>query len=71
MTPPTHMMGAETIRVNAIRTSIWTCCTSLVVRVISEGAPNRPTSRAEKDCTRPKTDARTSRPSADAVRAPK
>lgn len=70
MMPPTHMIGAETISVNVIRTSIWTCCTSLVVRVIRDGAPNRPTSRAENDCTRSKIDARTSRPSADAVRAP-
>ncbi len=37
--PPTHMMGADTIRVNVIRTSIWTCCTSFVVRVMREGAP--------------------------------
>lgn len=68
--PPTHMMGADTISVNVIRASIWTCWTSLVVRVISEGAPKCPTSREEKDCTRSKTAARTSRPSADAVRAP-
>ncbi len=70
-TPPTHMMGAATIMVNVIRTSIWTCCTSLVVRVIRDGAPNRPTSREEKDCTRSKTAVRMSRPSAMAVRAPK
>lgn len=70
MMPPTHMIGAETISVNVIRTSIWTCWTSLVVRVISEGAPNRPSSRAENDWTRSKTAARTSRPRADAVRAP-
>ncbi len=69
--PPTHMIGADTISVNVIRASIWTCCTSLVVRVISEGAPKPPTSRAEKDCTRSKTAARRSRPSAAAVRAPK
>ena len=68
--PPTHMIGADTISVNDIRTSIWTCCTSLVVRVISDGAPKCPTSRAENDCTRSNTAARTSRPSADAVRAP-
>lgn len=70
MMPPTHMIGADTISVNAISTSIWTCWTSLVVRVISEGAPKRPSSRAENDCTRSKTAPRTSRPSADAVRAP-
>ncbi len=69
--PPKHMIGAVTIRVNAISVTVCTCCTSLVVRVISEGAPNRPTSRAEKDCTRSKTPARMSRPTAAAVRAPR
>ncbi len=68
--PPTHMIGADTISVNAISTSIWTCWTSLVVRVISVGAPNWPSSRAEKDCTRSNTAPRTSRPTAAAVRAP-
>lgn len=68
--PPTHMIGADTISVNDISTSICTCWTSLVVRVISDGAPNWPTSRAEKLCTRSKIAARTSRPRAEAVRAP-
>ena len=36
---------------SAITTSICTCCTSLVMRVISDGAPNAPTSRAEKSVT--------------------
>ena len=45
--PPTHMIGAITIIVALINTSVWTCCTSLVVRVISDGAPNLPTSRAD------------------------
>lgn len=71
MMPPTHMIGADTISVNAMRTSIWTCWTSLVVRVIRDGAPNWPTSRAENDWTRAKTAARTSRPRAAAVLAPK
>lgn len=71
MIPPTHMIGADTSSVNVIRVSIWTCWTSLVVRVISEGAPNWPTSRAENDCTRSKMAPRMSRPTADAVRAPK
>ncbi len=69
--PPTPMIGAATIIVNVIRASIWTCCTSLVVRVISDGVPNRPTSRAENSCTRLKIPARRSRPTAIAVRAPK
>ncbi len=68
-TPPTHMIGAVTIKVNVIRASICTCWTSLVVRVISDGAPKRPTSRAEKDCTCAKTAARRSRPTAIEVRA--
>ena len=45
--PPMHMIGAVTSIVHAISTSIWICWTSLVVRVISDGAPNVPTSRAE------------------------
>jgi hypothetical protein len=43
----------------------------LVVRVISDGVPNRPTSRAENAWTRLKTPCRTSRPRAIAVLAPK
>ncbi len=39
MIPPMHMIGAETMSVQVISTSIWTCCTSLVFRVISDGAP--------------------------------
>lgn len=68
--PPKHMIGAATISVKPISTSIWTCWTSLVVRVISEGAPKEFSSRAEKLCTRSKTAARMSRPIAIAVRAP-
>lgn len=70
MMPPTHMIGADTSRVNVISASICTCWTSLVVRVISDGAPKWPISRAENDCTRSKTAPRMSRPTADAVRAP-
>ena len=40
MMPPTHMIGADAISVNVSSASIWTCCTSLVVRVISDGVPN-------------------------------
>ena len=47
MTPTTSVIGAAMAIVAAITTSIWTCCTSLVMRVISDGAPNGPTSRAE------------------------
>ena len=47
MTPTTRVIGAAMAIVAAITTSICTCCTSLVMRVISDGAPNVPTSRAE------------------------
>ena len=53
--PPTHMIGAATSIVQDISTSICTCCTSFVFRVISDGAPNRFTSRAENSPTRWKT----------------
>ena len=49
MMPPTMVIGAATSIVQVISTSIWTCCTSLVLRVISEGAPNLFSSRAEND----------------------
>lgn len=44
-------IGADTIIVNAVMVSICTCCTSLVVRVISDRVPNVPTSRADNNCT--------------------
>ncbi len=45
--PITIVSGAAIIIVMAITTSICTCWTSFVMRVISDDAPNRPTSRAE------------------------
>jgi hypothetical protein len=51
ITPITIVIGAATIIVVNITTTIWICCTSLVMRVISDGAPNLPTSRAEKSVT--------------------
>ena len=45
--PSTIVIGADTIIVHADTTMIWTCCTSLVMRVMSDGAPKRPTSSAE------------------------
>ena len=53
-----------------ISTSICTCCTSLVSRVIRLGAPNSWTSRWENVPTRWKIAARTSRPKPIAVFAP-
>ncbi len=68
--PPTIMIGAITISVHDISTSICTCCTSLVSRVIRLGAPKCCTSRWLNMPTRWKIAARTSRPKPMAVRAP-
>ncbi len=71
MTPPIARMGVDTRIVQVMSTNICTCCTSFVVRVMSDGAPNLATSRSEKSPTRVKTVARRSRPSDIATRAPK
>ena len=47
ITPPTIMIGAATSSVQPSCTSICTWVTSLVMRVISDGAPKPDTSRAE------------------------
>jgi hypothetical protein len=39
MMPPIMVIGAATNMVQLKSTSICTCCTSLVLRVISDGAP--------------------------------
>ena len=52
MIPPTDMIGTMTMKFSAISTTIWTCWTSLVPRVIRVGAPKRPTSSAENRSTR-------------------
>ena len=70
-TPPTMVIGAEIIIVQVIITSICTCCTSLVVRVIKLGAPNWLSSRVLNDNVRSKTAPRTSRPKLIAALAPK
>jgi len=70
ITPPTIMIGEDTAIVQAISTSICTCCTSLVLRVISDGAPKCCTSRVENAPTRWNRAPRTSRPKPIAVRAP-
>ena len=69
--PPTSMIGAATSSVPAISTKVCTCWTSLVSRVISDGAPKCWTSRLLKDPTRWKIAVRTSRPKLIAVRAEK
>ena len=67
--PPTAMTGAVTSIVALIITSIWTCWTSLVLRVMSEPAPKAEISRSEKPLTRSKTSPRRSRPMLIAARA--
>lgn len=69
--PPISSMGADTMTVADICTSICTCCTSLVLRVISDGAPNCPTSRCENATTRWKRSARTVLPMPIARREPR
>ena len=71
MTMPMIMVsGAVIIIVQVITTSICTCWTSLVMRVMSDGAPKRPTSRAEKPVTRWNRSRRRSRPKLIATFAP-
>ena len=48
MMPPIIIMGASRMTLSIINTTICTCCTSLVVRVISDGVPKRLTSACEK-----------------------
>jgi hypothetical protein len=69
-TPTTQVIGAATTMAQLSTTSDCTCCTSFVVRLISDGAPKRASSRAENVPTRANTAARRSRPAAMATRAP-
>ncbi len=64
ITPPTSMIGADTMTVRPMRTTIWTCWTSFVLRVISEAVPKWLTSTWENVSTFPKMPARRSRPKA-------
>ena len=66
--PPTIMIGTWTASVQVSSASICTCWTSLVLRVMSDGAPNWATSRPENEPTRWNTAPRTSRPNDIAVR---
>ena len=52
MIPPTIMIGAINIMVRLMKTRVCTCITSLVLRVMSEGAPNLAISRLENSPTR-------------------
>ena len=65
------MMGAETSSVQVISTSICTCWTSFVERVMSDAAPKRVTSCSENMPTWLTTASRRSRPTLMAVREPK
>ena len=71
MTPPIMVIGAAMNMVRDSSTSICTCCTSLVLRVISDGAPKWLSSREEKASTRSKIAPRTSRPKPIAALAPR
>ena len=64
MMPPTARIGAMIIMFRPIRTTIWTCWTSLVLRVMSDGVPNRLSSACEKLSTLRKIAPRRSRPNA-------
>ena len=67
--PPMAMSGAVMAIEHVITPSSWTCWTSLVMRVISEGAPSWLTSRWENAVTRWKRSLRRSRPKPIAARA--
>jgi hypothetical protein len=67
--PPAHMMGAATMKLSPMSTSIWICWTSLVPRVMRVGAPKPLTSREPKEPTCRCTARRRSRPVPIAARA--
>ena len=63
------MIGAVIIMLSAIRTRVWTCGTSFVLRVIRLAAPNWLTSTWLNVSTLRKIPERTSRPKPIAIRA--
>ena len=69
--PPIDMIGAVISIVQVSWTTSWICWASLVVRVSSDGAPNRAVSSAEKLVTWPKIVERRSRPTPMPARDPK
>ncbi len=71
MMPPMAVSGAAITTFSIISTTIWTCCTSFVLRVMSDGGPNLLTSACEKLCTRRNSEPRVSRPRAIDVFDPK
>ena len=62
MIPPTARIGAMIIMFRPSRTTIWTCWTSFVLRVMSDAVPNVSSSAREKLSTLRKIELRTSRP---------
>ena len=69
MMPPMAVTGASTIIVSPTMTSIWSCWTSLVFRVISDGTVKRCIWASENSSTRRKRSPRRSRPNRIEVRA--
>ena len=70
MIPPTARIGAMIIMLRPISTVIWTCWTSLVLRVMSDGVPKWLSSACEKLSTLRKMAPRRSRPKAMPVFEP-
>ncbi len=62
MMPPMIIIGADRMTVRPMNTTVWTCWTSLVLRVMSDAGPNWLTSTCENVSTDSKMAARTSRP---------
>ncbi len=71
MIPPMHMIGVDTMKFSVMSTSICTCCTSFVLRVMRVAVPKPLISRALSESTLRKISRRRSRPTAMAVLAPK
>ena len=53
MIPPIAMIGATIMIVRPMNTTIWTCWTSFVLRVMSDAVPKRFTSTCENVSTSP------------------
>ena len=71
MIPPTIRIGAEMITVSAMNTSVWTCWTSFVLRVMSDAGPklvDLDLREASRPCA--KIALRTSRPKPIATAGP-
>ena len=70
ITPPTAVIGARIMMFSAMTSSIWTCCTSFVLRVMRDGVPNWFVSAWENASTLRKIEPRRSRPTDIAIFAP-